>query len=126
MYSRFAVAATVLVLITLLKHNGGFKEIWSFGLRNDKVLVSSIVSNILVVVCFAELYWWLDQDDTEEHFGFDSHVDAYYFSTVTSSSVGYGDFLPLSKKARILNMVHILTVFFVILPIVFEALKPGN
>lgn len=126
MYSRLVIVAIVAILLKILKRNGGFKEIVSFGLSSDNVLVSSIVSNILVVILFAELYWILDQDDEEEHFGFDSYVDAYYFSVVTSSSVGYGDLLPLTKKAKVLNMVHILSMFFVVLPVVFEALKPGN
>ena len=126
MYARLMTAVVTAVLVRMLQKNDGFREIGSFGLLKDRVLVSSIISNILVVIVFAELYWFLDQDETEEHFGFDEPLDAYYFSTVTSSSVGYGDVLPLSKKAKILNMVHIMTMFFVVLPIVFEALKPGN
>lgn len=119
-------AVVTALLVIIFQKNDGFKEIGSFGLFKDRVLVSSIISNILVVILFAEMYWFLDQDKTEDHFGFDGPLDAYYFSTVTSSSVGYGDVLPLSKKAKILNMVHIMTIFFVVLPIVFEALKPGN
>ncbi len=126
MYSRLVTAAFSAVLLRMLHKNGGFREIGSFNILKDGVLVSSIISNILVVIVFAELYWILDQDETEDHFGFEGPLDAYYFSTVTSSSVGYGDILPLSKKAKMLNMVHIMTIFFVVLPIVFEALKPGN
>lgn len=126
MYARLATVAVVAILTRILQKNNGFKEIGSFGLSKDTVLVSSIISNILVVIVFAELYWFLDQDEDEQHFGFDGPLDAYYFSTVTSSSVGYGDVLPLTKKAKVLNMIHILTMFFVVLPIVFEALKPGN
>ena len=127
MYSRVIVAVVLAVLIKILKTTGGLKEITSFGIRKDTVLIGSIISNILVVIVFAELYYILDQDNTEEeHFGFENLTDAYYFSTVTSSSVGYGDILPKTKKAKILNMAHIMTMFFVALPVILEALKPGN
>ena len=126
MYNRLISASVFAILIKLLQRMGGLKEIFSFGIRSQYVLLGGIISNIIAVIVFAELYWILDQDDSEDHFGFRGILDAYYFSTVTSSSVGYGDFLPLSNKAKILNMVHILSMFFIVLPVVFEALKPGN
>ena len=126
MYGRLFAAAIFSILIKLLHHTGGFREIWTFRLFKDTALLGSIVSNIIVVIVFAEIYWILDQDDKEDHFGFKDPIDAYYFSAVTSSSVGYGDILPKTRKARLLNMVHIMTMFFVIIPIIFEALKPGN
>lgn len=126
MYGRIATASVLALLLRIFQKNGGIREIVSFSLFKDRVLVDSIISNILVVVLFAELYWLLDQIEDEDHFGFDDPLDAYYFSMVTSSSVGYGDILPLTKKAKILTMVHIMTMFFVVLPIVLEALKPGN
>lgn len=126
MYGRLATASVLALLLRIFQKNGGIREIVSFRLFKDRVLVDSIISNILVVIVFAELYWLLDEVDDEDHFGFDDPLDAYYFSMVTSSSVGYGDILPLTKKAKVLNMVHIMTMFFVVLPIVLEALKPGN
>jgi hypothetical protein len=126
MYSRLVIAAFSGVLVKVLHKIGGFREIRTFGLLKDATITGSIIVNILVMIIFSELYWALDQDDSEEHFGFEDSVDAYYFSTVTSSSVGFGDVLPRSKKAKILVMIHIMTMFFVVLPIVLEALKPGN
>jgi hypothetical protein len=78
----------------------------------------------LIVIIFAEMY--LALDNSGEHFGFKDPLDAYYFSTVTSSSVGYGDLLPSSRKAKMLTIVHILTMFFIVLPIILRALEPGN
>lgn len=126
MYGRLSVVAILAVMMKMLQRSGGFHEIVSFGLSKDTVLVGSILSNLIVMIVFAELYWFLDQDDTDDHFGFQGPLDAYYFSTITSSSVGYGDILPKTGKAKVLNMVHILTIFFVVMPVVFEALKPGN
>lgn len=124
MYGRLTLAAVPVVLVKLLQTSGGFHEILTFRPSENAALVSGIIFNILVIIMFGELYWNLDQYDSEEHFGFADPVDAYYFSLVTSSSVGYGDILPKTRKAKVLNMVHILTMFFVILPVVFEALKP--
>ena len=126
MYGRLVTASVIALLVRIFQKNGGLREIISFSLFKDRVLVDSIISNILVVMIFAELYWLLDHVDDEDHFGFDDPLDAYYFSMVTSSSVGYGDILPLTRKAKVLNMLHIISMFFVVLPIVFEALKPGN
>ena len=117
----------VAMMLGVMYKTGGFKELISFGLTKDTALLGGIISNVVVVILFSELYWILDQSGEEgEHFGFETPLDAYYFGTVTSSSVGYGDFLPRSKKAKILTIVHIMTLFFVILPIILEALKPGN
>jgi len=126
MIRQIVVGSTLALLLKLLSKNGGISEITSFRPFGDTTLIGGIVSNILVVILFAELYWGLDKSDDEEHFGFKSPLDAYYFSTVTSSSVGYGDFLPLSNKAKMLNMTHIVVMFFIFIPIVLEALKPGN
>lgn len=103
--------------------SGAATEIVSFRPWVDNALVGGILSNLIVLVVFAELYWQLDQDDDEQHFGFASVVDAYYFSTVTSSSVGFGDILPKSNRAKMLTIVHILAMFFVMLPVVLKALE---
>ena len=126
MIRQLVVVSTLSILVRMLMKNGGVYEITSFRPFGDTTLIGGIISNILVVMVFAELYWGLDKSDDEEHFGFKSPLDAYYFSTVTSSSVGYGDFLPISNKAKILNMTHIIIMFFVLIPIILEALKPGN
>ena len=83
------------------------------------------MSNLLLLIVFAEVYWYVDQED-EAHFGFESAVDAYYYSTVTSSSVGFGDILPRTTKAKVLTMAHIISMFFVMLPVVLKALEKTN
>ena len=103
---------------------GAVKEIVSFRPWIDTSLVGGIISNLLVVILFGEIYWQVDQDQDQTHFGFASALDAYYFSTITSSSVGYGDILPRTPKAKALTMVHVMATFFVMLPIIFKALEP--
>jgi hypothetical protein len=123
MIARLSIAVVSAALLKALQRVGGFREILTFNVFKDTTLLGTIISNLLVVIVFAELYWALDQDETEKHFGFGDPLDAYYYSTVTSSSVGYGDLLPKTRKAKVLTMVHILTMFFLVLPVISEALK---
>jgi len=122
--SGVSLAALLKVFIS----NGGLEEIKTYSFFSNSTLIDGIIFNLITMAVFAELYWLLDKNskEGEEHFGFGGPVDAYYFSAITSSSVGYGDYSPKTNVSKILNMVHILTMFFVILPIVLEALKPGN
>lgn len=126
MSRRLLVACALALALKMLAITGSAKEIASFRPLVDKSLTGGIISNLFVLVLFAEIYWQIDQDDTETHFGFESVLDAYYFSTVTSSSVGFGDYLPKTKKAKVLTMVHIMSMFFVMLPVVLKALETGN
>lgn len=124
MSRRFFAACGIAIAIRGLMLSGGVKEIVSFRPWIDTSLVGGILSNLILLVVFAELYWQLDQgDDDHEHFGFSSAIDAYYFSAVTSSSVGYGDLLPKTPKAKLLTIAHILAMFFVMLPVVVKALE---
>ena len=127
MFRPLFTASFVAGLIAILKKTGGISELTSFGFRKDTTLIGTIIVNVIIVTIFAESYWLLDNTGKDgEHFGFETPLDAYYFSTVTSSSVGFGDYLPKSGKAKILNIVHILTMFSIILPVIVRALEPGN
>lgn len=117
------MTCAIAVAIKGLVMGGATEEIFLFRPRIATPLVGGILINLIVLITFAELYWQLDQDEDQEHFGLGSVYDAYYFSTVTSSSVGYGDFLPKSKAAKTLTSVHILAMFFVMLPVVIKALE---
>lgn len=125
MSRRLLVACAIAVAFKSLAMTGAFKEIVTYRPLIDTSLMGGILSNLILVIAFAELYWHVDQrqDGGREHFGFETALDAYYYSTVTSSSVGYGDILPKTPKAKILTMVHIMSMFFVMLPIVVKALE---
>lgn len=117
------MACIIAIAVKGLAMSGAGKEIVSFRPWVNIPLVGGILSNLIVLIAFAELYWQVDQDEDHVHFGFSSPIDAYYFSIVTSSSVGYGDYLPKTPKAKVLTSVHILAMFFVMLPIVLKALE---
>lgn len=125
MSRRLLVACAIAIAFKSLAVTGAVKEIVTYRPLIDTSLMGGILSNLILVAVFAELYWHVDQgqDDGREHFGFESALDAYYYSTVTSSSVGYGDILPKTRKAKILTIIHIMSMFFVMLPMVLKALE---
>ena len=80
-------ASFIAGLIAILKKTGGISELTSFGFSKDTTLIGTIIINVIIVTIFAESYWLLDNTGKDgEHFGFETPLDAYYFSTVTSSS----------------------------------------
>lgn len=126
MSRRLAVACVIAVALKSLSVTGATNAIVSYRPWIDRSLMGGILSNLLLIVVFAELYWQVDRspDSADQtHFGFESVLDAYYFSVVTSSSVGYGDVLPQTRKAKMLTIVHIVSMFFIMLPMVLKALE---
>jgi hypothetical protein len=39
---------------------------------------------------------WMDPIVQNKEYGFNEYIFAYYFTTVTMATVGYGDFSPIS------------------------------
>jgi hypothetical protein len=64
---------------------------------------------IICIGLYAILYGLLHAHDGS-HFGFRTSVDPLYFSVVTGSTVGYGDFRPMSSSAKLIVMSQILCV----------------
>ena len=57
---------------------------------------------IIITLVYGYLYSMMKED-----FGFsDDPLDPYYFSLMTMSTVGYGDFSPKTRRAKALVMTH--------------------
>ena len=57
---------------------------------------------IIITLVYGYLYSTMKED-----FGFsDDPLDPYYFSLTTMSTVGFGDFLPKTRRAKALVMTH--------------------
>jgi len=115
------------VLLAMLKKSGGFSEITGFQGYTNVSLIGGIILNVLLVLIFSEVYYIMDKSEQDEkHFDFESYTDAIYFTTVASSSCGFGDILPKTKKAKIVVTTQLMLQFFVLVPMLIESFKPGN
>jgi voltage-gated potassium channel len=56
----------------------------------------------LVLVAFALMYFTLAVNGTDQFVGIATRIDALYFSTVTMTTVGFGDIVPRGQTARAL------------------------
>ena len=126
MVTRAIPYVTFAILTKILKKTGGFREISTFKGYRDVSLIGGIILNIMVVLIFAEVYYIMDTTSNGEHFGFDGYIDALYYSTVCSSSVGFGDFLSKTKTAKAITTLHLMIQFFVLVPMIIESFKPGD
>jgi hypothetical protein len=83
---------------------------------NVEVLCASISAYLMLGLLWTVAYWLVDQL-TPGAFAFDANVErqsihgfnAFYFSFITLSTVGYGDITPVSKVARMLAAMEAMT-----------------
>jgi hypothetical protein len=83
---------------------------------NVEVLCASISAFLMLGLLWTVAYWLVDQLDpgafafnTNEGRQSISGFNAFYFSFVTLSTVGYGDITPISKVARMLAAMEAMT-----------------
>lgn len=63
-----------------------------------------VLSMFLLVI----LVFWLDRDGLRDHHdGYVSFPDVVYFSMVTITTVGYGDIVPITPKARLIDAAFV-------------------
>ena len=68
-----------------------------------------IISNILLLLTFTYLY-----HKERKHFsGINDQTDALYFAIITQTTVGYGDILPTSKRAKKIVITHVLLSIYI-------------
>ena len=69
---------------------------------NKTVLYSTVTITLTITLLYGYLYSQMKED-----FGFtDDPLDPYYFSLMTMSTVGYGDFSPKTQRSKALFMSH--------------------
>jgi len=110
----FLVAGLVLVAFVVV-------NLLRFVLRapsvNTEVLCASISAYLMLGLMWTMAYWLVDQLTPEGAFSFNTNsgthsmngFNAFYFSFVTLSTVGYGDITPVSKVARMLAAMEAMT-----------------
>jgi hypothetical protein len=84
---------------------------------NADVLCASISAYLMLGLLWTFAYWLVDQLN-QEAFSFNTTTgtketmvgfNAFYFSFITLSTVGYGDIIPVSKVARMLAATEAIT-----------------
>lgn len=65
-------------------------------------VTKAILNITLITILYGVIYANLDR----RHFNFKSAIDPFYFSFTTASSVGYGDIVPQTTKAKMLVMTQ--------------------
>jgi len=69
---------------------------------NRTVLYSTVTITLTITLVYGYLYSQMKDD-----FGFTGDpLDPYYFSLMTMSTVGYGDFSPKTQRAKALVITH--------------------
>jgi voltage-gated potassium channel len=63
-----------------------------------------VVNNFFLIFLTTLVYGFIYSRMGPEDFDFKSPLDPYYFATTTMSSVGFGDIVPKSDRAKMLVM----------------------
>ena len=78
------------------------------------------IDKFKLVITVALLYGYLYSLMDPEEFGFKTALDPYYFSFTTMISVGYGDFSPITGRAKMLAMTQQAFIFGEILKVLIK------
>lgn len=90
----------------------------------ERVLVSRVLIVVLLVALVVAIMWW-DRAGLRDHIdGHVSFADVVYFTMVTITTVGYGDIVPVSERARLIDGLFItpvrLFIFFIFLGTAYQ------
>jgi Ion channel len=87
---------------------------WPGGLRSNHYssFWFSGANLILSFACFSRLYRTLGIIELSTGKRSDSLIDCMYFSLITWTTVGYGDFIPASRAARVLAAYQAIAGYF--------------
>jgi hypothetical protein len=109
----FLIAGLVLVAFVVVNL---LRFVWRAPSVNVEVLCASISAYLMLGLMWTMAYWLVDRL-TPGAFAFNTNAgrqsmngfNAFYFSFVTLSTVGYGDITPVSKVARMLAAMEAMT-----------------
>ena len=84
-------------------------------MSTHKEVQKILITHFAIIVIFAIIYKEINNNDLKS-FSNEKKMDmfdAFYFSAITHTTVGFGDISPETKYAKLSSMTHVLLVFFI-------------
>lgn len=75
--------------------------------EDGAILIRILITLFTIVFIYSGLIYQVEHPVNNEDFG--TFLDAFYFSVVTMTTVGFGDVTPISEGGRLLTVLMILT-----------------
>ena len=81
---------------------------------NKSILYNALTISLTITLVYGYMYSTMKED-----FGFtEDTLDPYYFALTTMSTVGYGDFTPKTRRAKLLAMTQFVLIMSEIIKVI--------
>jgi voltage-gated potassium channel len=101
----------------MLKIGKVIKRLSNTSIMNIKLLYITMINFgiILIMAIIITLFFDVNDFNGKQYSGitFNSFIENFYYSTITISTIGYGDIYPITQRARII--VTIMSIYSIML-----------
>jgi hypothetical protein len=85
------------------------------SLKKETLYFYNIVkAQVLLTIIFFFIIKYMKDDFSFPKDNTSENIKIYYYSVVTQFSVGYGDIVPLTDRARVVNIMHIFLAYYLL------------
>ena len=82
-------------------------SIFKINTEDGKIIARILLIVFTIIFIYSGLIYQIEHQSNPKNFA--TFFDAFYFSIVTMTTVGFGDVIPLSQAGRIVTLIMILT-----------------
>ena len=82
--------------------------------KEIKYFYDIVKEQILLTIIFFFIIKYIKDDFSFPKDNTNDNIKIYYYSVVTQFSIGYGDIVPLTDRARIVNIIHIILAYYLL------------